>query len=70
MNDKAEIQPEVLHADTQGQSTTVFGLSSLLGIQLMPRIRNWKDLKLFRPCKEEVYEHIDDLFSGNRLGSH
>src|SRR5690606_27305433 len=30
----------------------------------MPRIRNWKDLKLFRPCKEEVYEHIDDLFSG------
>lgn len=64
MNDKADIQPEILHADTQGQSTTVFGLSSLLGIQLMPRIRNWKDLKLFRPCKEEVYEHIDNLFSG------
>lgn len=64
MNDKAEIQPEILHSDTQGQSTTVFGLSSLLGIQLMPRIRNWKDLKLFRSCKEEVYEHIDGLFSG------
>lgn len=64
MNDKAEIQPEILHSDTQGQSTTVFGLSSLLGIQLMPRIRNWKDLKLFRPCTKEVYEHIDELFSG------
>jgi TnpA family transposase len=42
----------------QGQSITIFGLSALLGIQLMPRIRNWKDLKLFRPSKEEVYEHI------------
>lgn len=30
----------------------------------MPRIRNWKDLKLFRPCKGEIYEHIDELFSG------
>ncbi|HEO8422203.1 Tn3 family transposase [Niallia circulans] len=47
----------------QGQSTTVFGLSALLGIQLMPRIRNWKKLKLFRPSKDEVYDHIDDLFT-------
>ncbi|MGH0945176.1 Tn3 family transposase [Bacillus mycoides] len=63
-NEKVDIQPETLHADTQGQSTTVFGLSALLGIQLMPRIRNWKDLKLFRPSKEHTYEHIDELFSG------
>jgi TnpA family transposase len=40
-----------------------FGLSTLLGIQLMPRIRNWKDLKMFRPMKEDKYEHIDELFS-------
>jgi len=57
------IQPELLHADTQGQSLTVFGLSHLLGIQLMPRIRNWKDLILYRPSQEETYQHIDDLFS-------
>jgi TnpA family transposase len=43
-NQKADIQPDTLHADTQGQSTPVFGLAHLLGIKLMPRIRNWKDL--------------------------
>lgn len=64
MSDKVEIRPEIIHSDTQGQSVTVFGLSALLGIQLMPRIRNWKDLKLFRPSKEEIYEHINGLFSG------
>ena len=31
----------------------------------MPRIRNWKDLKLFRPSKESYYTHIDELFSEN-----
>jgi len=41
----------------------VFGLAHLLGINLMPRIRNWKDLKLFRPTKEACYTHIDELFS-------
>lgn len=29
----------------------------------MPRIRNWKDLKFFRPHKDARYEHIDPLFS-------
>ncbi len=31
----------------------------------MPRIRNWKQLVLYRPSKEAHYEHIDSLFSGN-----
>lgn len=35
----------------------------MLGIKLMPRIRNWKDLKWFRPTTSEVYQHIDDLFT-------
>src|SRR5699024_11236491 len=58
MNQKTPIQPNILHADTQGQSATVFGLSALLGIELMPRIRNWKDLKLFRS-----EEHTSELQS-------
>ncbi len=29
----------------------------------MPRIRNWKDLKFFRPSKHIQYKHIDPLFS-------
>lgn len=28
----------------------------------MPRIRNWKDLKFYRPYKESKYSHIDLLF--------
>ena len=57
------IQPKTLHADTQGQSTPVFALSYLLGIKLMPRIRNWKDLTFYRSCKNTVYQHLDSLFS-------
>ncbi len=34
-------------------------------IELMPRIRNWKDLRFYRPSKEVVYEHIDSLFHDN-----
>jgi TnpA family transposase len=58
----SDIQPDTLHSDTQGQSTTVFGLSYLLGIKLMPRIRNWQDYKFFRPSPEAKYEYIDSLF--------
>ena len=48
---------------TQGQSAAIFGLAHLLGIQLQPRIRNWKDLHLYRPNPESQYEHIDLLFT-------
>ena len=41
----------------------VFGLAHLLGIRLMPRIRNWKDLTLYRPTPQSRYEHINTLFS-------
>lgn len=62
LKNKSDIQPDVLHADTQGQSLPVFGLAHLLGIKLTPRIRNWKDLILYRPTETTRYEHIDDLF--------
>lgn len=58
LKNKSNIQP-----DTQGQSTVVFGLAYLFGIKLMPRIRNWKDLKFYRASKQEKYENIDNLFS-------
>jgi TnpA family transposase len=64
LKNTSEIQPSIIHADTQGQSTPVFALSYLLGIQLMPRIRNWQDLVFYRPDKETVYQHIDSLFKG------
>lgn len=63
MNEDLNIKPNTLHADTQGQNEPIFGLSFLLGIDLMPRIRNWKNLKLYKSDKQKVYEHIEELFS-------
>ena len=64
IKNKSDIQPGVIHADTQGQSSPVFGLSYLLGIDLRPRIRNWGDLKLFKPTGSSTYEFISPLFKG------
>jgi TnpA family transposase len=64
LKNTSDIQPGILHSDTQGQSLPVFGLSYLLGIELMPRIRNWHDLKLLRPTATSTYELIDSLFKG------
>jgi len=65
IRNRSEVSPTTIHADTQGQNLPVFGLSYLLGIKLMSRIRNWKDLKFYRPSREVIYEHIDSLFHDN-----
>jgi TnpA family transposase len=65
LHNRSEIRPDTLHADTQGQSETVFGLACLLAIQLMPRIRHWKDPTLYAPSERfatEQIEHIRELF--------
>jgi TnpA family transposase len=63
LKNASEIQPKSVASDTQGQSAPVFGFAHCLGIELLPRIRNWKDLIFFRPDKDDTYEHIDALFS-------
>jgi TnpA family transposase len=63
VENRSAFQPDTIHADTQGQSAPIFGLAHLLGIQLMPRIRNWKELHFHRPDKASRYQHIDTLFS-------
>lgn len=63
LENDSDIRPDTLHSDTHGQSVPVFGLAHLLGIELMPRIRNWKDLTFVRPDKEPRYKHIDALFA-------
>ncbi len=57
------LQPSTVHSDTHGQSAPIFGLAYLLGIELMPRIRSWQDLHLFRPDADAGFEHIDGLFT-------
>ena len=34
----------------------------MFGIRLLPRIRNWKNLKLYRPRANARYRHLDALF--------
>lgn len=63
LKNESDIQPDTIHADTQGQSETVFGLAYLLGITLMPRIRSWKHLQFYRPTAASRYEHLDSLFT-------
>lgn len=63
IKNKSDIQPDTIHGDTQAQSSPVFALTYLLGIKLMPRIRNWKDLKFYRFDETHKYKHIDSLFS-------
>ena len=63
MKNTSKLQPDTVHADTQGQSEPVFGLSYLLGIQLMPTMRNWNDVTFYKVDEKDSYQHIDELFT-------
>lgn len=62
MRNESDIQPDTLHGDTHSQNLAVFALSYLLGIKLMPRIKNVQDLIFYHPDKRHKYNHIDELF--------
>jgi TnpA family transposase len=64
LKNTSDVQPRRLHADTHGQSTTVFGLAYLLGIELMPRIRNWRSLKFYRTGVDGHPLYTRSLYSG------
>lgn len=55
LENRSDLQPDTVHADTQGQSEPVFGLANLLGIKLFPRMRNWNNVIFYRPEKGAVY---------------
>lgn len=63
LKNKSALQPDTLHADTHGQSEPVYGLASLLGIKLMPRMRTWNDVTLYRVDRQTTYQHIDTLLT-------
>jgi len=62
LENQSDIRPRTLHGDTQAQSTPVFALAHLLGITLMPRIRNLKDLSFYKVDKSAHYKRIEQLF--------
>ncbi|MGH3708160.1 MAG: Tn3 family transposase [Pseudonocardiaceae bacterium] len=63
----SDLQPHTIHADTQGQSLPVYGLATLLGFELLPRVRNWHDLIFYRPDSRTRYRHIDPLFGSQTI---
>jgi hypothetical protein len=75
LKNRYKVQPDTVLADTQGQSTPVFAFTYLLGIELMPRIRNWKDLIFFRPSNHRLEARPTPLlflslpFHGPRFGA-
>jgi TnpA family transposase len=62
MANESDIKPDTMHGDTHAQSFTVFSLTHLVGIKLMPRIRSIKDLEFYRPDTNAKYKNIDALF--------
>ena len=63
LKQQSDLRPDTVHADTHGQSESVFGLARLLGIKLMPRMRTWHDVTFYRPNRQRRYRHIDALFN-------
>jgi TnpA family transposase len=63
LQNRSDIQPDLIHSDTHGQTAVVFGLAYLLGIKLMPRIKNWKHLEFGRPERGLHYQHLDAVFT-------
>jgi TnpA family transposase len=61
MRNGSDIKPDTIHGDTQAQSGPVFGLSHVLGINLMPRIRNIGHLVLYKADARRKYRHIERL---------
>ena len=69
IENESEIQPTTIHGDTGAQSEVVFAFAYLLAIQLMPRIRNFKHLKYYRPIMSDgvIFEHIDSIFTNDKI---
>lgn len=58
----SDVQPDTVHGDTHAQSAPVFALAHLLGINLMPRIRDVKDLVFYKADRRRRYKNIESLF--------
>jgi len=59
----SDIKPNKVHGDSWAQSEVLFGLASLLGVSIMPRIKHFKHLYYYKASSKDHYEHIDELFT-------
>ncbi len=63
LENKSALQPDTVIGDTHGQSEAVFGLAHLLGIKLMPRMKNWNKVSMYWPEKGMKLEKIGSWFT-------
>lgn len=61
-NSDLQNKPNRIHGDSHAQTLSAFGLGYLLGIELMPRIKNVKKLDFFRPMANQKFKNIGPLF--------
>ena len=64
VDNKIEIKPNKLHADTHGQTELMFGFCTLLGIKLMPRMKNISQYELYKPDASSDYNSIEEIIDG------
>ena len=57
------MQANKVHGDSWAQSEVLFGLAALLGILIMPRIRQFKYLHYYKASLSDHYKNIDELFT-------
>ncbi|MBK8284415.1 MAG: Tn3 family transposase [Ahniella sp.] len=62
MNNVSEVQPDTVHGDTHAQNLPVFAMAFLLGIKLMPRIRQLWRVQFSRAQKQHRCKNLEPLF--------
>jgi len=67
LENESDIQPKKLHGDTHAQNFSVFALTHVLGIELMPRIRRIKELRLYKAERKLKYENINQLLDSTPI---
>lgn len=59
----SDMQPNKVHGDSWAQSEVLFGISSLMAILIMPRIKQFKHLYYYKASTKDHYENINELFT-------
>ena len=64
LRNESELDIEFHSSDTHGFTEQLFGLCFLLGYTFMPRFKDLKIQKLYKPTGAQVHQDIKALFSG------
>jgi TnpA family transposase len=61
------MQAKKIYGDSWAQSEVLFGLSFLLTVLIMPRIKHFKHLYYYKASRSEHYENIEELFTDKAI---